>query len=162
MDADALVADYLARLRTAAAGLPAGRPDELVAELGEHIEAALAESGVRDELTVRTILDRLGTPDAIVAAESLSPDASAPPPVVPAAWPQPTLTAPDRPRTWGPVEVIAVLLLSVGSVLMPVIGPLIGILLAWVSSRWTSREKGVATLLYAGTVLIVFAPRFIL
>ncbi len=77
MDADALVRDYLDRLETAAWRLPVDRRGELVGEVREHIATAMAEAGRSDELTVRNILERLGAPEEIVAAEG-EPAAAAP------------------------------------------------------------------------------------
>ena len=69
MDAETLVRDYLGRLETVSASLPVERRGELLAELREHIELALAEAGSSDEATIRNVLQRLGSPDEIVAAE---------------------------------------------------------------------------------------------
>jgi hypothetical protein len=46
---------------------------------------------------------------------------------------------------WGGLEIAAVLLLSVGSVVVPVVGPAAGVLCAWLSDQWTRTEKWVAT-----------------
>lgn len=124
-----LVADYLARLDAMSAGLAPVRRAELRAEIAEHLAAALPP-GVEDA-EVHEVLDRLGDPADIVAAE----DGQAPPA---AAWAPPA-------SPWGPLEIAAVALLSVGLVLLPVVGPLLGLLLAWASSRWTLREKAVAS-----------------
>ena len=53
----------------------------------------------------------------------------------------------ERPPRWGPAEVLAILLLTVGAVFLPVVGPLIGLILVWMSGEWTTREKWVATLI---------------
>jgi len=135
MEPEALVSDYLGRLERAAQPLPADRRGELIAEVHEHIESALAEAGSRDEVTARNVLERLGAPEEIVAAETGSGGAPAPPP------------ATERHSRWGPVEVLAILLLTVGAVFLPVVGPLIGLILVWMSGEWTTREKWVATLI---------------
>jgi HAAS len=84
MDPERLVAEYLQRLEAAAATLPPGRQSELVAEVREHIDAALQEGGVRDEVHVRNVLERLGTPAEIVAADAdPQPPALQPPAVRP-------------------------------------------------------------------------------
>jgi hypothetical protein len=54
---------------------------------------------------------------------------------------------------WGGIEVGAALLMTVGMILLPVIGPLLGLALAWLSSYWTTREKLVVT----GVVLVLVA-----
>lgn len=157
MDADALVSEYLGRLRTAAAALPPGRRDELAAEMADHIETALAEAGARDEAAVRTVLDRLGDPEAIVAAEVEERAPASPTGAAPAA----AIVAP-APKTWTVLEILAILLLSAGSVMIPLVGPLIGIALAWVSPRWTMREKAIASLLLLVMFSLFLAPRLFL
>lgn len=79
---DALVEDYLRRLDAAAAGLPADRRAELVTEIREHLEEGLRQSGTDDELSVRNLLERLGSPEEIVseAADSMSPSLAVPSP----------------------------------------------------------------------------------
>lgn len=64
-----LIDGYLTRLRDAAAVLPPPRRAELVAEVAEHIETAVEGPGGADEIAVRNVLDRLGSPEEIVAAE---------------------------------------------------------------------------------------------
>ena len=130
---DRLVADYLARLETASAALPPDRRDELVEEIGGHIATARAAGAAADEAAVRTLLERLGLPEVIAAAaldDSPSTDAR------PGAVSAPPSTA---------LELTAVLMLTVGSFL-PVVGWLVGAVLLWVSSRWTTAEKLLGTL----------------
>lgn len=70
-----LAAEYLDRLRVIARLLPRARREELLAEIEVHLTEAIgAEAGQAEALTV---LDRLGTPEEIVAAElpEPSPDA---------------------------------------------------------------------------------------
>lgn len=179
-----LVADYLRRLDEAAAGLPAGRRGELVEEIRGHVADALLAAG-DDEPAVRGVLDRLGSPEEIVAAEREDPavnggvapaggilagtpgvagvGSSALP--IPGAIPGPIhgpvpgaipgsvpgagaapFSGPGRAESvWGPVEIFAVLGLTVGMFVVPVVGPIVGLVCAWVSTRWTRREKVVAT-----------------
>jgi hypothetical protein len=136
MEADALVSEYMGRLEAAARPLPADRRGELIAEVQDHIESALAEAGSRDEVTARNVLDRLGAPEEIVAAETGGGGAPAtPPPVV------------ERGPRWGTTELAAILFLTVGAIFLPVVGPLIGIVLVWLSATWTTRQKWIATLI---------------
>ena len=137
MDADALIDDYLGRLRAASSPLPAVRREELQAEVSEHIDAALAEAGARDEATVRTVLGRLGAPEDIATAEG----ATLPAQPAPVAWE----TAPAAGRSWGAVEILAILLLTVGAVVLPIVGPIAGLAFTWASRLWTTREKSIAT-----------------
>jgi hypothetical protein len=46
---------------------------------------------------------------------------------------------------WGGLEIASVLLLTVGGFVVPIIGPIVGLILAWNSRRWSSREKWLAT-----------------
>ena len=64
-----LVDAYISELTAAARVLPAQRRAELIADVQEHIEAALGTAGAGDEAAVRNVLERLGSPDEIVAAE---------------------------------------------------------------------------------------------
>ena len=147
MDADSVVRDYLGRLEAAAWPLSAERRGELLVEVQEHIESALAEAGRRDEVTARNVLERLGGPEEIVAAEASETGPAG-------TWKLPAASA-ERPPRWGPVEVTGILFLTLGAVFLPIIGPLIGLVFIWMSSVWTSRQKGVAT---AIVVVLMFLP----
>ena len=130
---------YLKDLRRAARGLPRGRRDELLADIEAHL-AETAPAGA-SEAEVRSALDRLGDPEAIVAAEA----GDAPP-----------------PRRRGSVEWAAIILLLVGGVVIPVIGWIVGALLLWFSQAWTVRDKIWGTLVLPGGLLpaawLVIAP----
>jgi hypothetical protein len=150
MDGDELVRDYLGRLEAASWPMPPDRRAELAGEVREHIETALAEAGRRDDVTVRNVLERLGRPEEIVATEA---DAE---PALP-----PWSRGPGGPATsaagWGALEVAAILLLTVGAILLPLIGPAIGLVLVWLSTRWTTREKTIATVI----VVVIFVLPFL-
>jgi hypothetical protein len=114
---------------------------------------ALAEAGARDEVTVRNVLDRLGPPDEIVEAER---QVDGPPP----GWTLAPVQASAAARSpWGGVEIAAVLLLTVGAVFLPIIGPLLGLVFVWMSVQWTNRQKTIAT---AIVVVILFLPIILL
>ncbi|MEO8208084.1 MAG: hypothetical protein ABI598_03535 [Chloroflexota bacterium] len=149
METDPLVRDYLGRLEAAAWMLPGDRRRELGEEVHEHIDAALAAAGRQDEVAVRNVLERLGRPEEIIAAE-----------VGPGGPPNPT-QAPDPAdparRSMGGVEIIALLLLTIGAIFLPLIGPLIGLVFVWSSSYWTRNQKLVATVIVAVLLLITIA-----
>ena len=163
MDTDVLVRDYLGRLEVAAAALPADRRAELAAEVRDHIDAALAETGRSDEVTVRNVLERLGPPEEIVAAEggqSGRHDAAAPA----AAG----VVAGARSR-WGALEVAAVVLLGLawpalflplGLFLWMACGA-VGLVLVWASGLWTWRRKlpitGIVVVAYVLLFLVITA-----
>lgn len=128
-----LVADYLSRLEAASASLAPDRRDELLEEISSHIATARAASTAGDEAGMRTLLERLGQPEVIAAAAlDDSPSTGARP-----HW------VSSRPST--ALELTAVLMLTAGSFL-PVVGWLVGVVLVWVSSRWTTAEKLLGTL----------------
>jgi HAAS len=146
VEVDDLIREYLGRLEAASWPLSADRRAELVGEVREHIEAALADAGRRDAVTVRNVLERLGLPEDIVSTEvdtdPMPPRRADPPDSAKAA------AAP----AWGVIEVAAVLLLTFGAILLPLVGPALGFVLAWLSTRWTTREKLIATTI----VVVVF------
>jgi hypothetical protein len=55
---------------------------------------------------------------------------------------------------WGALEVAAVVLLSLGSFVAPVVGPVAGLICAWASDAWTTTEKWVATAIASFVVLL--------
>jgi hypothetical protein len=66
--ADPRVEDYLRHLEAVASALPAYRRDELLAEIREHLAEALRQVLAGDEAAVSSVLQRLGSPEEIVAA----------------------------------------------------------------------------------------------
>ena len=147
MQADGLIRDYLRRLDAAAAVLPADRRGELASDVRDHIDAALDDAGSRDEVTVRNVLERLGAPEEIVSAEGPPGVASGGSGGAAAALPG-TVTR----GAIGAMEIIALLLLTVGAFLLPIVGPLVGLLFVCLSNVWTRRQKIIATAI----VLILF------
>ncbi|MEV0401978.1 hypothetical protein [Actinoallomurus sp. NPDC050550] len=144
---DELIGEYLGRLEAAARGLPPDRGAELVAEIREHIDTVLAQSPDRTEATVRTILDRLGTPEEIVQEAGVGlPETS----LVRAAT-----AGQASPRTRaGAFEIAVVILLLIGGIVLPLLGWLIGAVLLWASARWTLRDKLIGTLVFPGGLVI--------
>ena len=143
-----VVSGYLARLAAAAAGLPDWRRDELVAEIRGHLSDALATAADGDDAAMLAAVDRLGDPAEIVAAESgevrnggSEPHSGAAPQPAPVAASTGGLGA-----GWGAVELVAVIGLAIG-LLTGGIGLLVGLICTWISDRWTTREKVVATVI---------------
>ena len=129
MQTDRLVDDYLSRLEEAAAHLQRSRRAELIAEIREHIEAALREEDAAGEVAVRNVLERLGPPEEIVEAAEPPPEAAQ--------------------RSTGKLEVAAMVTLVV-----PFIGWLFGIAMVLISKAWSNREKTIGTAL----ALLAVAP----
>ena len=125
-----LTAGYLERLRRAGRGLPPGQLRELLAEIEGHLSEAI-DPGASDA-QVLTVLDRLGAPEAIVAAETPDPD--------------------TVPTGRGSREWVAILLLLVGGFIVGV-GWIAGLVLLWNSRAWTTREKWIGTLVVPGGLL---------
>jgi hypothetical protein len=101
---DNLVAEYLARVERAAAGLTPARREELLRDLREHIDIERADSPDDSEAHLRTILDRLGDPEVIAAAADTPTGRIPAPPVpddfVPAA-PHPARAPAPKGKTWA-------------------------------------------------------------
>lgn len=131
--ADRFVADYLDRLRAELSDLPRARRAELVEELAEHIAEARAETA-GDEAAVRTILDRLGEPSEIAREERARLGL--------------------RPARPGWKEVSTLVLLPIGGVVLPVVGWVLGVILLWISSAWTTRDKVLGTAIVPGGLLL--------
>lgn len=136
---DQLIEDYLGRLETATRTLPSDRRAELLAEIREHITITLSHEPDQGEAAVRTILDRLGTPEDIAREAGADPDAAAPPSGEPA-----------RRGRVGAFELATVILLLIGGIVVPVLGWIVGAVLLWASTRWTTRDKAIGTLVFPG------------
>lgn len=144
---DTLVTDYLDRLNRAAQVLPPDHRNDLLGEIREHIAAAQAAGAAADEAAVRTLLDRLGSPEEIVTAareDQSSARADGGP-----GWATAPIVTRVRPSTV--METWAVVMLTLGSI-VPVFGWLVGVTLLWLSQRWRWWEKLI------GTLIVPFGP----
>jgi hypothetical protein len=128
-----LATEYVKRLRRAARRLPPERRAELIAEIESHLAEALGPRAAEPE--ARNVIERLGAPETIVAAE------------------QPGSAEPAGAR--GTIELFAVLLLVFGGFIAG-IGWLVGVVLLWSSRAWTTREKWVGTLVIPGGLATPF------
>jgi uncharacterized membrane protein len=115
---DALVAEYLDRVRAAASGLGPGRREELIQDLREHIATARAELTTETEEGIRAILDRLGDPAAIAAEAAVGEPLR--PPMAPPATPAP----PTSNRTVLTVLAVVLAVIVLGPVALCVVGGL--------------------------------------
>ncbi len=122
-----LAAQYLQRLRRAGRGLPPGRLRELLAEIEAHLSEAIDPSA--SDAQALTVLDKLGDPEAIIAAENPLPD--------------------EPPARRGTREWAAVILLLIGGFIFAV-GWVAGLVLLWSSRAWTTRDKWIGTLVIPG------------
>ncbi|WP_330334015.1 DUF1700 domain-containing protein [Streptomyces sp. NBC_00536] len=145
-----LVRAFLSEADERSRTLPGDRRRELLADLGEHIEVALAEADPSDETAVRLVLERLGSPREIVAA-ALAEEGSGP------AGPEPESAA----RTWVTLGLAAV---AFPVALVPVVGwPValialaVGLIRLGRSAQWARPEKRQAILLLLSPVVTLFA-----
>jgi uncharacterized membrane protein len=129
-----LVEKYLGELKGELHDLPPSRRRELLAEISDHIDVALAQTPDHDEAEIRNVLERLGDP-ADIAQEARQ-----------------RFGVP--PARSGAFEVAAVILLPIGGVVIPVLGWVAGVILLWTSRVWTTREKLAGTLLFPGGLLL--------
>jgi hypothetical protein len=67
-DIDALCADYLSRLDTALSDRSVPQRRQIVEQVTEHLNEARGELSIPSEVAVRSILERLGSPEDIAAA----------------------------------------------------------------------------------------------
>jgi hypothetical protein len=124
---------YLHDLDEELRDLPDARRKELLGEIREHIDSALAEAPPGDEADVRNVLERLGEP-ADIAEEAR----------------QRFGIVRAKP---GLRETLALILLPIGGVIVPVLGWIVGAILLATSNVWTNREKVVGLLLFPGGLL---------
>jgi len=129
---DELIRDYLDDLDAELAELPRAARREVVAEISAHIDELRSETRSEGEADVRELLDRVGDP-ADIAAEARDRFGIQP-----------------RNRTW--VEVTTLLLLSIGSFIVPVLGWFAGVILLWVSQVWSTRDKLLGTFVIPGGI----------
>lgn len=134
--ADRLADDYLRELQRELRDLPRGRQQELLQEIGDHIDAALAEGSRHGEADVRNVLERLGDP-AEIAEEARGRFGV-------------------RRTKPGVLEIGALILLPIGGLLVPLLGWVVGVILLWSSRLWTTGQKLAGTLLFPGGLLLPF------
>jgi len=147
LDSDRLVDAYLNELATEAAELPAGRRDELLADVRAHIAEARA-AGAASEDEIREVLTSLGRPSEIVTAAT---DGLV------------RVEIPPRLRPWDFVAVglllVAPYLLEAS--LLAVFGWVIGVSMLWMSDRWTPIWKLIGTLTWPiGYAVVMFLDTF--
>jgi uncharacterized membrane protein len=128
---------YIKHLRQAARTLPRDTRQELLSDIEAHLQEAIDVD--MSEAEVLSTLDRLGSPEEIVAAQLGG--------------------AVDSPTAKGLHEWAAIILVLLGGFAIG-IGWLIGLILLWTSRAWTTVDKLIGTLVVpgglAGTVILVF------
>jgi uncharacterized membrane protein len=121
-----LVEDYLKKLWAEAARLPVDQARELVADIDEHLLAALPQEA--SETEVRNVLERLGTPAELVDAASGTP-----------------VVTPSGPKSFASPggAIICLVAAEILSILLPLSVPLwiIGLVMMARATVWTERQK---------------------
>jgi hypothetical protein len=147
---DVLVLDYLAALWGESEDLAPELRDELMTTVADYI--AMRRTSVADPLEdPRHILHRLGPPEALAAAARRGRmPAHLRRPVMPAPLPPPASNSSAGPEYAG------IALLTAGSVVLPVISPLAGLMLVSGSPRWSPAQKTAAWVLAGLPVLLGF------
>ncbi|MFI5495737.1 hypothetical protein [Actinoplanes sp. NPDC051859] len=147
---DVLVLDYLAALWAASEELEPDLRDELMTTVADYIALRRSVGQGDDPMQV---LRLLGAPESLVGAarRGRMPAHLRRPATMTAA---PAAAAP-APSAAG--EYTGLALLAGGSVLMPVVAPLAGMLLISGSPRWSPAQKTAAWVLAAGPALLGFA-----
>jgi hypothetical protein len=146
---DGLVLDYLAALWGASEDLAPELRDELMTTVADYI--AMRRTSVADPIDdPRHILHRLGPPESLVAATRRGRiPAHLRRPAAPAPLPPPA--APSSGH-----EYAGIALIIAGTVLLPVVSPLAGLLLVSGSPRWSPAQKTAAWVLTGLPVLLGF------
>jgi hypothetical protein len=147
---DALVLDYLGELWAATDDLAPDLRDELMHAVAQYV----ARRRSADCDGVVRILTMLGPAEELAAAARRGRTPAHL--IAPAVAPAPTS------GVAGPVEWTGVTLITAGSVVLPVVGPLAGILLVSSSDRWSPVQKAAAWLLAGaptalGVLIVLFA-----
>lgn len=135
---EALIEDYLERLRQATAMLPSQTRNELLLDIAEHLRAGMHERP-RTVVEVRNLLDDLGTPEQIAAAAVDQQTAPSEPAVAP-----------------GGMQPVISLLLSITAVSLTWIVWPVGVLCLWLSDTWTIRQKWLGTLVVPGGIWLAY------
>ena len=140
VSSDRLVSEYLSQLHAAAWVLPADRRTALVDGARRRLYDEIGDDAAAAR--TRAAIDSLGPPEDAVRreAETLGPTVPVPPPPL---------------SVWGSREVAAVLLLAIGGLALPIVGPVVGLALAWMSDRWTTTERLVATVLAVAPLVLI-------
>jgi hypothetical protein len=139
--ADQLVDGYISRLELALLDLPPERRREIVDDIRTHITDERGDLEHETDADLLNLLERLGEPADIAAAARDGQSASR------------QSAAGGR---FGLVEVLAL-------ILTPLVWPA-GVVLLWLSSAWTTRQKLLGTLVWPGgyPVLLFLLPMSLL
>jgi uncharacterized membrane protein len=114
---DALVADYLRLVDLLLDHLPRARRQEILEGLAEHIADARAALTDESDSDLAAILQRVGTPEQIAAAEAQE-------------------SGPPARRHPGGIEIVTMIALLAGMVMLPLVSLFIATAVMWFSKLW--------------------------
>lgn len=138
--AEEIIQEYLRKVEAELGTVPAEQRDEIVDDLRAHIDEAIGNPERATEADVRNVLERLGDPATLAAEARTRSDAGL----------SPVSTAPTTlSKRPGVLEIVAIVLTAL---FWPV-----GVVLAWASDRWRTRDKVVATLIPAISTFMLIA-----
>ena len=136
------VRDYLSQLDSALADVEPEVRLAIVAGIREELDGL-------DDAAASARIDDLGDP-AFIAAE-----AKAATPVT-----EPTV-GPSGPPPGRTLSIVAVLVLIIGAFLIPLVGPLIGLIWVSFSTAWSRREKLAAWLVPVAVAIVIAVVNFV-
>ncbi|MFK0215274.1 MULTISPECIES: HAAS signaling domain-containing protein [unclassified Streptomyces] len=153
-----LVTDYLDTIEREASFLTPGRREELLADLREHLAVAVGDE--EDPQAVRTALERLGSPSAIVAAARAEEPES---PVASGSATTATATVPNRTRDTLTAVLIGVTgIAGVAGSAPSVLALIVSLFLLWTSDSWDRGTKALASALTVAPPVVVLISAFLL
>jgi uncharacterized membrane protein len=143
-DQEQRVDEYLQRVSEALGDLPERERSEILEDLRSHLsESVGGDVRFASEADVRNALDRLGDPEDVAREARLMRGHDDVTPLPPKSS---QYTA-EHSRTPGTLEVAAIVLTAL---MWP-----IGVVLAWISDRWRTRDKVIATIIPLTSAIIL-------
>jgi len=126
-----LIEGYLKRLARALGDVPREAQRELLEDVRGHIQEAWKAAPEQSREALQSILERLGTPEALAGEER------------------------ERLHLPAPAEGGSDWMAAITILLAAVVWP-VGILLAWLLPRWSRHDKAIATAIPVGGLLLVW------
>lgn len=146
---------YLAQLDAELDQLPAGLHRDIVTGVEEELQGLDAEAAAAR-------IEQLGDPASIAAAARAETPTEMPVGVPATAAAEAPLGSADAPPPGRAFSVAAAVVLIAGSLLVPVVGALAGLLFVSQARAWTRREKTAAWLACVGVALLALAAAVLL
>ena len=146
---------YLAQLDAELDQLPAGLHRDIVTGVAEELQGLDAEAAAAR-------IEQLGDPASIAAAARAETPTEMPTGTPATAAAAASLGSADAPPPGQAFSIAAAVVLIAGSLLVPVVGALAGLLFVSQARAWTRREKAAAWLASVGVALLALAAAALL